>query len=62
MNLLANLRTVLWSFIGIGSRSSAGEDATKVKPLALLAVAAVLLIVFGLGIYGLAHLAVSTLR
>jgi amino acid transporter len=62
MNLLANFRTVLWSFVGIGTRSTAGEDAAKVKPLALLAIAAILLLVFGLTVYGLAHFAVSTLR
>ena len=62
MNLLAYIRTVLWSFIGIGSRSGNGEDLAKVKPLGLLAVAAVLLAVFGFTIFGLANLAVSTLK
>jgi amino acid transporter len=62
MNLLANFRTVLWSFVGIGTSSTAGEDAAKVKPLALLGVAAILLIIFGVTVYGLAHFAVSTLQ
>jgi hypothetical protein len=62
MKLLAYLRTVLWSFIGIGSRANNREDLAKVKPLGLLVVAAVVLAVFGFTLVGLANLAVSTLR
>jgi hypothetical protein len=46
MSLLDYFRTVLWSFIGIGSRASNSEDLGKVKPLGLLAVTGVLLFVF----------------
>lgn len=62
MNLLAYIRTVLWSFIGIGARSGKSEDLAKVKPLGLLGVAAVLLFVFVVTIVALANLAVSTLK
>lgn len=62
MKLLVYIRTVLWSFIGIGSRKGADEDLANVKPLVLLAVAVVLLVLFGLTIFGLAKLAVNTLR
>jgi hypothetical protein len=62
MKLLVYFRTVLWTFIGIGSRSSNKEDLAKVKPLGLLAVAAVLVAVFAFTMIGLAHLAVSTLK
>jgi hypothetical protein len=62
MNLLAYIRTVLWSFIGIGARSGNSEDLAKVKPLVLLGVAAVLLVVFVVTIIALANLAVSTLK
>lgn len=60
--LLVYIRTVLWSFIGIGSRKGGADDLAKVEPLGLLAVAAVLLAVFGFTIFGLANLAVSTLK
>jgi hypothetical protein len=62
MKLLVYIRTVLWSFIGIGSRASNSEDLAKVKPLGLLAVAVVLVAVFLLTIFGLVHLAVGTLK
>jgi hypothetical protein len=62
MKLLVYIRTVLWSFIGIGSRASNSDDLAKVKPLGLLAVAVVLVAVFLLTIFGLAHLAVGTLK
>ena len=62
MKLLVYFRTVLWSFIGIGSRASNSEDLSKVKPLGLLAVAVVLLFAFIGTIYGLVHLAVGTLK
>jgi hypothetical protein len=62
MTLLAYIRTVLWSFIGIGSRASNREDLAKVKPLGLMVVAAVILALFGFSLFGLANLAVSTLQ
>jgi hypothetical protein len=62
MKLLVYFRTVLWSFIGIGTRASNSEDHGKVKPLGLLAVAGVLLFVLLGTIFGLVHLAVGTLK
>lgn len=62
MNFLVYFRTVLWSFIGIGSRGRNSDDLGKVKPLGLLAVAGVLLFAFLATIFGLVHLAVGTLR
>jgi hypothetical protein len=62
MKLLAYIRTVLWSFIGIGSRANNREDLAKVKPLGLLAVAAVILAIFGFALFGLANVAVRTLQ
>lgn len=62
MRLLVYFRTVLWSFIGIGSRASNGEDLAKVKPLGLLAVAGVLVLVFLGTLFGLARLAVGSLQ
>jgi len=51
---------VLWSFIGIGGGAPRRELA-EAKPLALIAVAVLLAALFGLTIWGLANLAVSTL-
>lgn len=62
MKLLVYLRTVLWSFIGIGSRASNSEDLAKVQPLGLLAAAVVLVAAFLLTIFGLVQLAVGTLK
>lgn len=62
MNLLVYFRTVLWSFVGIGSRATNSDDLAKVKPLGLLAVAGVLLAAFLATIFGLVHLAVGTLK
>ncbi|MDB5898595.1 MAG: hypothetical protein JWP22_2263 [Ramlibacter sp.] len=62
MKLLVYIRTVLWSFIGIGSRARNSEDLRTVNPLGLLGVAAVLVAAFVLTIYGLVHLAVGTLK
>lgn len=60
MALLAHIRTVLWSFIGIGNRANYRDDLTKVKPLVLMAVAAIILGLFGFSLFGLAKLAVNT--
>ena len=62
MNLLAYFRTVLWGFLGIGRRPAANPDAAKVTPLGLLGVAAFLAAVLGFTLFGLANLAVSTLK
>lgn len=62
MNLLVYVRTVLWGFIGIGTRKSGKADLAKVTPLGLLGVAAILLAVLGVTLYGLATFAVSTLQ
>jgi hypothetical protein len=61
MNLLACIRTVLWGFLGIRRRTAADEDMGKVKPLALLGVAAALVAVLGFTLHGFATLAVSRL-
>lgn len=60
--LLLYIRTVLWGFIGIGSPKGGADDLSKLEAPGLLAVAAVLLAVFGFTLFGLAHLAVSTLK
>jgi len=62
MKLLVYFRTVLWSFIGIGSRAGNSEDLRRVKPLGLLAVAGVLLSAFLGTLFGLVHLAMGTLK
>lgn len=62
MNLLVYFRTVLWGFLGIRRRSAATEDGAKVNLFGLLGVAAFLLAVFGVTLFGLANLAVSTLK
>jgi hypothetical protein len=62
MKSLVYIRTVLWGFAGIGSRGSNGDDLRKVKPLGLLGVAAVLLVAFGITLYGIATIAVSSLK
>ena len=62
MKLLVYVRTVLWGFIGIGTHKSGREDLAKVRPLGLLGVAAVLLAVLGVTLYGVATFAVSTLK
>ena len=62
MKLLVYFRAVLWTFVGIGSRSGNSEDLRKVKPLGLLAVAGVLLFAFLGTLFGLVHLAVGTLK
>jgi hypothetical protein len=36
--LLVYIRTVLWSFIGIGTRKGGADDMAKGEPLGLLAV------------------------
>ncbi|MCU7373828.1 DUF2970 domain-containing protein [Paucibacter sp. O1-1] len=53
------VRMVLWSFIGIGGGASRRELA-EAKPLALIGVAVLLAALFGLTLWVLANLAVST--
>ena len=62
MKSLVYFRTVLWGFIGIGSRAGNSEDLGKVRPLGLFAVAGILVAVFLGGIFGLVHLAVGSLK
>ena len=62
MKLLAYIRMVLWSFMGIRRNASAGDDFATVKPLALLGTAAALVALLGLALFALARLAVSTLQ
>ncbi len=61
MGTLGYVRTVLWSFFGIRRRAAAADELDKAEPLMLVAVAIALAAVFGLTLYGLAHLAVRTL-
>ncbi len=60
MSPIRYVRVVLWSFIGIGG-GAPRRDLSEVKPLALIGVAMLLAALFGLAIWGLANLAVSTL-
>jgi len=61
MGSLGYVRAVLWSFFGVRRRAAAEDELAKVRPLVLVAVAMVLAAVFGLTLYGLAHLAVHSL-
>ncbi|XHS76863.1 DUF2970 domain-containing protein [Burkholderiaceae bacterium UC74_6] len=60
MSPIRYVRMVLWSFIGIGGGAPRRELA-EAKPLALIGVAVLLAALFGLTIWGLANLAVSSL-
>ena len=62
MRLLAYFRMVLWAMLGIRGRSAAADDFSGVKPLALVATFLFLLLVLGLGLWGLATFAVSSLQ
>ncbi|MGM9488225.1 DUF2970 domain-containing protein [Ideonella sp. YS5] len=55
------LRMVLWSFFGIRRRAAAGDELAQAKPVALVAVAVSLTALFGVTLWGLAHLAVGML-
>jgi Protein of unknown function (DUF2970) len=57
MGTLDYVRAVLWSFFGIRRNAAASDELTRAQPLVLIAVAIVLAAVFGLTLYGLAHLA-----
>lgn len=46
MNLLRYIKTVLWSFIGIGRRQDMAQLSERGNPLILVVVAFVLLLVF----------------
>jgi hypothetical protein len=52
---------VLWSFFGIRRRAAASDELAKVKPVALVGVALVLVLLFGLALWGFASLAVRSL-
>ena len=45
MQILHTLKTVLWSFIGIGGGRKQGDDF-KTKPLVLIAIGLTLLLIF----------------
>lgn len=59
MKLLVYVRMVLWAMMGIRGNSAASKDFGKVGPLALVLTFVFLLFVLGLGLWGLAHLAVA---
>ncbi len=61
MGTLGYVRTVLWSCFGVRRSAAAGDELTKAKPLVLVAAAIALAAVFGMTLYGLAHLAVHSL-
>lgn len=59
MGPVGHVRMVLWSFIGI--RGGAATDLSRVNPIVLTAVAVALAALFGLAVWGLAHLAAQSL-
>jgi hypothetical protein len=59
MNLIRQIKTVLWSFIGLGRRQDMAEIGNRGNPLVLILVAFVLLLAL-LGVLALvAHIAVQ---
>ncbi len=58
VNLLQYIRTVLWSFIGLGNRANADALARTGNPLPLLLVAVVLVLVLIGTLVAAAHWAV----
>ena len=61
MGALSYVRMVLWSFFGIRRRAAAGDELAQAKPVVLAVVAVCLTALFGLTLWGLAHLAVGVL-
>jgi hypothetical protein len=56
MNLLQTIKAVLWSFIGIRKRSELEQDLSgRLNPLAVIAVAFVLVLLFIAGLITLVH-------
>ncbi len=46
MNLIRQIKTVLWSFIGLGRRQDMAEVGQRGSPLVLILVAFILVLVF----------------
>lgn len=46
MNLIRQIQTVLWSFVGLGRRQDMGEIHKRGNPLILILIAFVLVILF----------------
>lgn len=46
MNLIRQVKTVLWSFIGLGRRQDMAEIPERGNPLVLIVIAFVLLLLF----------------
>ncbi|MBX9794868.1 MAG: DUF2970 domain-containing protein [Burkholderiaceae bacterium] len=61
MSPLRYVQMVLWSFFGIRRRAAASDVLAMVKPVALGGVALVLVLLFGLALWGFASLAVRSL-
>lgn len=61
METLSYVRMVLWSFLGIRRRGAAAEELSQARPLVLVAVALGLAGVFGITLWGLAHVAARSL-
>jgi len=55
MSLLATLKAVLWSFLGIRKRSGYEEDLGQLNPFLVIAVALVLVALFVAGLIMLVH-------
>jgi hypothetical protein len=53
-SLVASLKAVAWSFIGIRSRAGVQEDAVKVNPLHALLAGALAVVVLVVSLIGLA--------
>jgi hypothetical protein len=61
MNLFHQVKTVLWSFIGLGQRRDMGEIPGRGNPLVLIAVAFVLVLLFLGALAFVAHMVVRGL-
>ena len=55
MNIFKQIKTVLWSFIGIGRRKDMAEINERGNPLVLVIIAFGLLLLFVAGLASLAH-------
>lgn len=55
MNILLQIKTVLWSFIGVGRRKDMAHIHERGSPIVLMAIAFGLLLVFVGGLALLAH-------
>jgi hypothetical protein len=59
MNLIRQVKTVLWSFIGLGRRKDMSEIHERGNPLVLILIAFVLVLVFLGTLAFIAHLVVK---